>query len=530
LNSEQALLALELSEGCTREQVQSQYRRLAELALKAGETSKVSELMQARKILLSQEPINSLRKTEQASEGALVVKHILSSTRNTFITGPGGTGKSHILRNLQNMLKDKNIAVLAFTGIAAMNVNGETIHKFFKFKPVSGLSCQNHSVISPREATKLKSLDLLVIDEVSMLSADMLDAIDQKLQAARRNDKPFGGVRVLFFGDPYQLPPVPNRKDVQMHKRLMDKYPLGNWFFEADCYSEANFETIGLKTNHRADDSDESGRKFVEALRKVRTGETNQALVDYFNQRVNCEPQFPIFLVLVGSNEAVDRINNANLEKIKNELFAFSGQVRFVDRNSDSVEDWRTVPVEKNLELKVGAQVMFVKNDDQGGHMVSGAPEPRWVNGTQGVVERIDHKAESIWVKVIKINAKGDSTNVFEVKKSTFDVIVHTDHKRVLRNGAQRVDLEPKVVMSYVQFPLRLAYALTIHKSQGQTYPSMKFDPKGTFEDGQLYVALSRATKLEAIGLINPLTLDQIKVNKHVVQFMKEANPLFFIE
>lgn len=519
MDLQQALTLLEVTQGYTRGDVDSSFKRLAENAKNSNRISEISKLMQARQFLINAIPTSAKANlgTPKLTEGDLVVEHVLKSNANTFITGPGGTGKSTILKRIVEGMKNKAVAVVAFTGVAAMHVQGETVNSFFGLPGHSGLSYLKWNNLPPRDKARFQALDVLIIDEVSMLSADHLDALNNKLQAARRSEAPFGGVRVLLFGDPYQLPPVKDNKDQLMHEKLSAKYPMGMWFFEAHVYEDANFEVIELKTNHRA-----KGAEFIETLRLVRKGMASSDTIQYFNTRLGKEPPFETFTTIVSRNAEVDRINGEHLEAIDSPERVFEATVSWPNPNTRSGPiNWNKVTPEKELVLKVGAQVMFIKNDDQGGQLIDGERKLRWANGDQGTVQEMSEDGASLFIRV----AEGQT---FKVQRSTWDDVRHFAVKKILPNGAQRDDLDPQINFRITQFPIRLSWAITIHKSQGQTYSSMKFDPSGAFEVGQTYVALSRATGLEAIGLLTPLEQNHIKVSPVIAHFLSNSNPISF--
>ena len=522
----EAIALLELTPDFDRIELDSNYKRLSDIALDEENEALYQLLKKARRLLLG----HAAEKREipdnpKFIEGKLVLRHLLAGNKNTLVTGAGGTGKSYILTEFAKSLGSKSVAVVSFTGIAAMNVHGETVNSFFGFPAYSGLSFKDWSRMSPRARQKYQALDVLIVDEVSMLSADALDAIDNKLREAKRVDAPFGGVRVILFGDPYQLPPVVKNTDELMYKKILEKYPMGCWFFEAEVYEEADFEIIELTTNQRVDENNPDAGLFIDALRKIRTGDVTDQVLALFNNRVGKEPAGSNYFTIVSTNSEVDRINKLNMDLLKTPLHTFECSARIFGSLASEEIDWSKVTPVKTLELRKGALVIFLKNDDQGSHVVDGESKPRWANGGQGVVEGFTDDGQGV---LVKVQTTAGKTFVHTVYRSNWDEIEHTPVTRRLPSGAHKSDLEPKVVATYSQFPLKLAWALTVHKSQGQTYENMKFDPAGTFEAGQCYVALSRATSFAGIGLISPITKKQIKVNEAVQYFMANAKILHF--
>jgi ATP-dependent DNA helicase PIF1 len=514
---------LGLSEGFTRDELDSATRELSSLAQDKKQTQLIAKISKARKLLLTDIPVKPvIAGSEPASsrEPRLALDYLLKTKSNVFVTGPGGCGKSWLLELLIDSVKHRAVAVVAPTGTAAMNlkVKASTANSFFKMPTHDGLSFDDHTRMSPVEKSKFKALEILVIDEISMLSADFVDAIDLKLRAARRIDKPFGGVQVFMFGDPYQLSPVP-ATDPLMKVKLREKYPAGDWFFMAEAYEDGNFDVIELQVNHRVLNDD---KVLIENLRKVREGKDLENACAYFNQRVGKMPKPSPYLTLVAKHSVADPINSKEMDKLPGESILFKGVFKKAHPDSKATPKWEDVPTDEELDLKVGAQVMFIKNDDQGGHIVEGKKLPRWANGHLGEVKDMD-KTSGI-VKVFH----SASENTYEVKTSNWDLVRHEPTRKILDHGAVKDALDPTVQASYIQFPLRLSWALTIHKSQGQTLPSMVFNPAGVFAAGQTYVALSRVESIEGLGLVSPIDPASIIVDRQVVQFMRDCNPLHF--
>ena len=522
----EALELLGLTEEFSRTQLDKAAKDRAAHAQANGQTQQMANIGKARKLLLPlvipEVPIGE-DEPDSEREPRLALEYLVKTKSNVFVTGPGGCGKSKLLEVLIDALKDRAVAVVAPTGTAAMNlkVKASTANSFFKMPTHDGLSFDDHTRMSPVEKSKFKSLDLLVIDEISMLSADFVDAIDQKLRAARRVDKPFGGVQVFMFGDPYQLSPVP-ANDPLMKVKLRQKYPAGDWFFMSEAYEDGKFDVIELQVNHRVNNPKGEGAELIENLRKIRKGQDVESACAYFNERVGKKPKDLSYLTLVARHDVAEPINAKEMDKLAGESISFKGVFRKVAHDSKVSPKWEDVPVDETLNLKVGAQVMFIKNDDQGGHIVGGKKVPRWANGHLGEVREVN-QAGGI-VKVFHIA----SGNTYEVKTSNWDLVRHEPTKKILSHGAVKDALDPTVQASYIQFPLRLSWALTIHKSQGQTLSSMVFDPTGVFAAGQTYVALSRVESIEGLGLVSPIDPSLIMVDRQVVQFLRDCNPIHF--
>ena len=519
----EALELLGLTEGFSRAELDHAAKARAERAQANRETQLMANIKKARKLLLDQTepeiPISKVE-TDKQREPRLALEYLLKTKSNVFVTGPGGCGKSRLLTDFIGAAKNRAVAVVAPTGTAAMNlkVKASTANSFFKMPTHDGLSFDDLTRMSPVEKSKFKALDLLVIDEVSMLSADFVDAIDLKLRAARRIDKPFGDVQVFLFGDPYQLSPVP-ATDPLMKVKLREKYPAGDWFFMAEAYEDGKFEVIELQVNHRVKDSDV---QLIENLRSIREGKDLENACAYFNERVGKKPKESNYITLVAKHEVANPINSKEMDKLPGETISFKGTFKIVAPHSKAAPKWEDVPIDEYLELKVGAQVMFIKNDDQGGHIVDGKKIPRWANGHLGGVSEIN--TTSGIVKVFHATTK----NTYEVSTSNWDLVRHEPTRKILSHGAVKDALDPTVQASYIQFPLRLSWALTIHKSQGQSLASMVFDPTGVFAAGQTYVALSRVESIEGLGLVSPIDPDSIIVDRQVVQFMRDSLKIHF--
>lgn len=520
---EDALNLYGIAAGYSHEQVDEVFSRLVKECTENGEHHKVAQLLAARVALLATIEDQAVAEPQEAKEADLAIAYLNSNLKNVFITGAGGTGKSYLLKTLVEQWSNKNLAVVAFTGVAALNVSGETAHKFFKLPPHGALSFIDWTTkVNAKMRTKYEALDTLILDEVSMASADLLDSISNLLKVARRNKEPFGGVRVILFGDPFQLPPVLDQTDELAYEKMIERYPMGCWFFEAESYKQGEFEVIELVTNHRVQNADSKGALFLTALSNLRKGQERLDALNLFNSRVGKQPIKPNAVTIVSTNDEVAQINEQHMASIQKPLLAFDIKVQIHDQTliGKELNLDRLTPAKKLL-LKEGAQVMFIKNDDQGNQVVNGKREVRWVNGTTGIVEGFSEDKEIVFVRVNEV--------VFPVGRSVWDEVQHQVVETVLPNGAIDAAIKPRVTIQYSQFPLKLAWALTIHKSQGQTYDAMYFDPSRIFAEGQTYVALSRARSLEGIGLLNPVSDGGVKVSEAVKQFMDTVTPRIFV-
>ncbi len=403
------------------------------------------------------------------------------SKRHFFITGRAGTGKSTLLKLFRDTSK-KRVVVLAPTGISAVHVKGQTIHSFFRFP--AHMQLDKH--ISKRRNRKLyQSLDTIIIDEISMVRADLLDAINRFLQINRSDSRPFGGVQMIFFGDLFQLPPVVGSPEERQYLSMLYESP---WFFSSHAFDAmgTSFETIDLSTVFRQRDG-----YFIRLLDAVRTGEMDWDILEALNERVS--PQPPVgnpFIYLCTTNRIADSINQKRLEELDGVLKQYDAKITgdFPDRRA---------PADPFLRLKEGAQVIFVKNDTEG----------QYVNGTIGIVEKLG--PESVTVKIHRPQGK----KTIKVVRDEWEII-----KYEISGDGQKI--ETKTVGTFHQLPLKLAWALTIHKSQGKTFEQVYIDlGRGAFESGQTYVALSRCTTLEGVHLRNPISPRDIITDPVVVDF-----------
>ena len=423
-------------------------------------------------------------------EQAAVFELIENSRENIFVTGRAGTGKSTLLNHL-SWNTDKQIVIAAPTGVAALNVGGQTVHSLFRL-PIGVIADQVIDQV-PELRKLLNTIDTLVIDEISMVNADLLDAIDRSLRQARH--KPltaFGGVQVVLFGDPYQLAPVPGDADERAY--FTDQY-RSMWFFDAKVWQQTELRIFELTTIHR---QHEAEFKFM--LNAVRHGMVTAEIAGRLNETGARPAPTDGTITLATRNDTVNRINAAALARLP-------GVVKTAQADIAGEFGGRSFPAEESLQLKVGARVMFLRNDS------AGEGGQRWVNGTVGTVTKI---ASTIFVEV--------NGEVHEVQPAIWEKFKYT-------YSASTKTLKKDIVAEFTQFPLRLAWAVTIHKSQGKTYDRAIVDlGSGTFSAGQAYVALSRLTELDGLYLSRPLRPSDIRVDPDVQRFMSGATALPGIE
>lgn len=441
-------------------------------------------------------------KVQLSDEQQRLFEYIESTEAHVFVTGRAGTGKSTLLNYLVENT-DKSVAVVAPTGIAALNVNGRTINSLFgfHFDLLHDVDFGKQMRRYTREI--LAAIDLLVIDEVSMVNADTMDAISRAMGVARGKRKvPFGGAQVVMFGDPYQLAPVPPRKPHEI--AYMGENYQSLWFFDAHVWRDAGLERYELIEIFRQKDG-----RFKDILNAIRDGSVTQEMLDELNQQaVRAVPHNDV-LRLATVNAMVDSVNRNRLAELPAKSRMFKAQA-----SGDLKAFENTKPAEEQLELKEGAQVMFIKNDDSSPFKDSdGSAIRRWVNGTIGQV--VEFKSESH----IIVEADGVRHDVgratWEQVKYELEEYFDEDTNKV----KEKIISVP--VAEYRQFPLRLAWAVTIHKSQGQTFDEVMIDlGSGAFATGQTYVGLSRVRSMDGLYLNRAIRLADIKVDTRVLAFM----------
>lgn len=451
--------------------------------------------------------VDGIKLDPDNQEFQYALQFALESNRNLYLTGKAGSGKTTFLKYLRKVT-NKNMVVVAPTGVAAVNAGGQTIHSFFRIAPslytpndkrlrrYAPPGDEDQSTIYDnfqynKEHLKIiQNLELLVIDEVSMVRADLLDVVDTLLRVYRKNYRPFGGVQVILIGDTFQLPPVVKGED----KDLLMMFYDSEFFFSAKVIQQNKPLYIELKKIYRQNERD-----FIDLLNRVRVNNMIPADFQTLARRYN--PSFvpaenDNYIILATKNDRVNEVNDRKLAELTTPLKEYIAKVEDEFPEKDR-------PTDTELHLKVGAQVMFVKNDR----------DKRFYNGKLGVVKGTNDDE----VKVEIENGQG-IRKTLSISRETWKKVEYSwdeENKCIIE----------KVVGTFTQFPLRLAWAITVHKSQGLTFEKVIADIGDSFASGQVYVALSRCTSMNGLVLLSPITPRTVKTDPRVLQFAQNETP-----
>lgn len=436
-------------------------------------------------------------KTKQSSENIELNEQFvdalerLNSTNNSiFITGNAGTGKSTLLTYFQKTT-EKKVVVLAPTGVSALNVKGQTIHSFFGFPPNITPEKTRREKASAALMKILLHLDAIVIDEVSMVRADLMDCIDEALRLFLKTPEPFGGIQMVFIGDLHQLPPVVAGDEER--ERFRTEY-ASPYFFDAKVFENIQFDFLELQKIYRQKDND-----FVQLLNKIRNNRISTLDLETLNTRVLSDPEAfhntdHSYITLTSTNNAANEINSLRLKRLSSKTQTYKAEFsgEFETRNH---------PTLAKLDLKKGAQVMMLNNDSGG----------RWVNGSIGKIKKIEFD-EAFGEDILHVQ--------LEEAKKTVKVEPYNWELHKYYWDSEKDEMEMDTIGDFRQYPVRLAWAVTIHKSQGKTFDKVVVDiGRGAFAHGQVYVALSRCRNMEGLLLQRPIQSRHIWSNRHIDMF-----------
>jgi hypothetical protein len=446
--------------------------------------------------------MNSNNLSQQIDPASFAESVINQTNKSVFLTGKAGTGKTTLLKKIV-CSTHKNTAIVAPTGIAALNAGGVTIHSFFQLpfgcfvpefdsyqtenyvKHENKTTLKRHFKINGQRISLIRSLELLIIDEVSMLRADLLDAIDWSLKTIRKNNDPFGGIQVLFIGDLFQLPPVVKRDEWQ----FLSRYYQGINFFNARVFDTEKPIYVELEKIHRQKDVD-----FIKLLNNLRNNQISKEDLNILNSRVKSNltiREKQGIISLTTHNWKADEMNLKELQSLKGATFTYEAEITGEFNENQ-------FPLDKMLELKVGAQIMFIKNDI--------SYEKNFYNGKIGFIDTLSE--EEITVSFPN-----------EKKKTTVQRYEWNNIRYEIDPNTQ--EIKEKVIGTFVHFPIKLAWAITIHKSQGLTFDKAILDVSDSFAPGQAYVAFSRLKSLEGLILLKQLNFIGMSIDDQILSFSK---------
>lgn len=439
--------------------------------------------------------LHTYQDNQKAQDAIRLIEHTSTSV---FLTGKAGTGKSTLLKALTQYLSKQHI-ILAPTELAALQVGGENIHSFFGFEwRVYMPEEENIPPLPPTRVQLLEEVELIVIDEISMVRCDLMNAIDLSLRQHLKNDRPFGGKQLLMIGDLYQLPPIIDERNKEEVNLLRSNY-TSRYFFSAKAFEQDfQYQIVELSKVYRQKD-----RKFISLLNAIRVNQMDDNLLATLNERHNVKGGLSsnFKITLASTNAVIQELNEEKLAEIEAPLVIFHAEEEGNFANVGSA-----YPTDKELRLKVGAQVMFVKDDKP--NSIDGKAG-RWMSGTIGRVAEISE--EQLWIEI-----KEGKEMV------TYPVEHHTWHKYIYEWDPNTETVAQKAIGSFTQFPIKLAWGITIHKSQGQTFDHVIINlGRKAFATGQTYVALSRCTSFKGLTLKRPVSPEDIFVDKRITKFLE---------
>ncbi len=433
----------------------------------------------------NQVPVVSIDEIEFTKDFTQAYELMENTNKSIFITGKAGTGKSTLLKHFKDNT-EKKVVILAPTGIAALNVGGSTLHSFFKFPP-RPIQASEVKAVSRKRSQLYKKIDTIIIDEISMVRSDMMDVIDHFMRLnGKKSKEPFGGVQMIFIGDLFQLPPVVSNEE---EAKLFTTTYNSPFFFSAKVFDEIQLDFIELTKVFR-----QSEQEFIHLLNSIRNNQATSSELKQINQRY--QPQFElnikeIYITLTTTNSIASQINTAHLEKLSTREYKFEGKITGKFAKG-------TLPTDSVLSFKTGAQVMFVKNDSDG----------RWVNGTLGRIKKITTE---------QIQVETPDKKIHTVKQSKWEIPAYKFDEKGQK-------LTTDIIGSFTQYPLKLAWAITIHKSQGKQFDKVIIDLGwGAFAHGQLYVALSRCKTLDGLILKTKVRQKDVIVDDRVREFFSPS-------
>ncbi len=436
---------------------------------------------------LPKDPVETDLRTKLDDEQTNAYSCMNDSNTNMFITGKAGTGKSFLLKYFVKTTS-KKVLVLAPTGIAALNANGVTIHSVFGWDNLkSNLDDITNKTLKLKSEKRqvLKNVETIIIDEISMVRSDVFEKIDKILRIINNVDLPFAGKQMLLFGDLFQLPPIADKRETEYLKDVFGS----KYFFSSNAYKSGSFEFFELSINHRQKED----TAYFKILNNIREGKILENDLKTLNKRTNYEnDELRRVVRLLPRKDDVEKINQKELDEIPAKEYVFNSTVMYKD-NDLTFDIEKNLPISETLKLKLGALVMMVTNDEN----------HRWVNGTLAIISKISEKQI-----MVKINGRD-----YEVFPSSF-----TQQESVYEDGK----IMYKTVCEVIQYPIVLAYAITIHKSQGMTYRKIACNVSDCFESGQVYVALSRCTSIDGLYLLKKVNKKILGVETEVLNFYKK--------